>query len=562
MKLSCILNFCVTTWPHRLRLLWYMISLIVLLIIGRLIFLQGINRYFLQHESEQRVIRYETIFASRGMITDRHGQALAVSTPVHSVWSNLTKLYDTPVDQIEQLAHILKIPCSMLLTLIQKKKQATFYYLKRHITPDMMQEIEKLNISGLYFQREYKRYYPSGAMMSPVLGLTNIDDHGQSGLEWQYHDQLLGINGQNRFLKDLHGHSIEEPEMIHSAIPGHPLTLSIDLRLQYFSYRALAEAMHKIQADSALLIMMNPNNGEILAMANYPSFNPNNRLDYSPVTARNRIITDQFEPGSIMKLVTLSAALLSKQFTLDTLIDTRPGFMMVDGHLVKDVSKNGIIPMQDVLIKSSNVGATKIAFKVGQNVLIDLFNRLGFGGPTGIDFPGEAWGHVPYMYPALKNIELSNLAYGYHMSATPLQLIRAFSAIANGGFLYPATLIKCNKIIQGERVLPKWIADSVRQVAEKVVSKGTGRRAQIPGYRIAGKTGTAHQISEKGYDKKKYFSSFIGMLPADNPQLITLICFTGVRKGTYYGGALAGPVFAEVMSQTVRILGIPPCSDL
>lgn len=546
--------------PKRFVFIISLISLFIVIILVRLIYLQFIDSSFLQNEGDRRVVRYDTVFANRGVITDRNNQALAVSTPVMAVWSNSKMLSLDDPDQLAQLAILLNMSYEDLLLLIETKKNAPFFYIKRQLTPSIGNEIAKLKIPGIYLQREYKRYYPSGEIISPVLGMTNIDDYGQFGLELQHNSWLSGKQGQHKFIKDLLGHTIEQPEIISSAMPGHTLTLSIDLRLQYIAYRALCDAITKNEAESASIIMMNPQNGEILAMANYPSFNPNNRSDYSHSSAKNRAIVDQFEPGSIMKLATLSAALLSGRFTLETQIDTTPGSMCIDGHIVKDVSKHGIISVADVLIKSSNIGATKIAFEIGQNAMIDILHRLGFSQPTGVGFPGEALGTVPYMFPLLKKIELSNLSYGYHASSTPLQLLRAFSVIANGGVLYPATLIKRHKPLKGERVLPEWIADSVRQVAEKVVSQGTGRRAQVPGYTVAGKTGTAHKISEQGYDKKKYIASFLGMMPAQKPELIALVLFNGIRKGSYYGGVVAAPVFAQVMGQAARILGLQEVS--
>ena len=533
-----------------------LISLLIVSVLCRLVYLQVINRPFLKNQGDQRSVRALTVPANRGVVFDRNGLALAVSTPVISIWANPGELIRER-DRWAQLASLLSMDSTALARRLETGKSLDFMYLKRQMIPDEAQRILDKKIPGVYSIREYRRYYPMGAVTAQLVGMTNIDHLGQSGLELTYNRWLSGRPGKQRIIHDLHGHMIDKAEVIKSAVPGRPLYLSIDSRLQYLAYRALVETVDKHQATSGSIVMMNAHNGEVLAMVNLPSFNPNNRQKYTPSAARNRAVSDQYEPGSTIKAFTVAAALDSGFFTPQTLIDTAPGRMTVQGYTVRDDKNHGKLDVASVLTKSSNIGVSKMAFAIGQPALTQTLRSFGFGQPAGIAFPGEALGSVP-SGKRISKIGLANLAFGYHLSLTPLQLVRAYTALASGGVLYPASLIKLNAQPPGERIISEKVSLELMGMLKTVITKGTGRKAKVSGYTVAGKTGTSHKAGENGYKKNSYYSSFVGVVPADNPEIVMLVILDSVTKGSYFGGTVAGPVFSRVAGESLRVLGVPP----
>ena len=533
-----------------------LIAITALVIVSRLFYLQVIHRHFLQSQGNQRSVRLINIPAHRGIIFDRNGHALAVSTPVTSIWANPSELMEEK-GRWSELAELLDISYKSLAKRLKANATLSFMYLKRQMVPKAAQKILDKQIPGVHGIREYRRYYPAGAVTAQLVGMTNIDDKGQSGIELTYNHWLSGKSGKERVIRDLYGHSIDKAKIVNSAEPGKPVYLSIDLRLQYLAYRELVHALSRHEASSGTIVMMDARTGEVLAMVNAPSFNPNNRKDYTPSAARNRAVTDQYEPGSTIKAFTVTAALESGLFTPSTPIDTSPGWMMVDGYTIKDDLDLGKLDVTGVLTKSSNIGASKMAFAIGQQALVKVLGEFGFGQSTGIAFPGEALGYVPFG-KKLSKVGLSNLSFGYHISVTPLQLTRAYTALADGGVLYPASLLKLNHSPEGQRIVSQSTASKVVNMLKTVVTKGTGRKAQVAGYTVAGKTGTSHKVGESGYRKDSYYSSFIGMVPADNPRIVMLVMLNNVKKGSYFGGSSAGPVFSKVAGEALRILGVPP----
>ncbi len=541
-------------WRYRgVKLL---IVFVVLIVCFRLGYLQVINRHFLQNQGDQRSVRLIKIPAHRGIIFDRNGKALAVSTPVMTVWVNPKELLNTK-NKLAELALLLGTNEQSLVKRLKDNEHLDFLYLKRQLAPGETKKIMALKIPGVHSIREYKRYYPSGPLVAQIIGMTNIDNQGQSGIELTYNKWLAGHRGKERIIRDLYGHAIDKAEIVKSSEPGKPIYLSIDLRLQYLAYQALAQTVEKHQASSGSIVMVNPSNGEVLAMVNIPSFNPNNRKHYIAEDARNRAVTDQYEPGSTIKALTVTAALASGKFTPTTPIDTTPGRMIINGYTVKDDRNLGKLDVTGVITRSSNIGATKMAFAIGQRALTHVLRAFGLGSPTGVTFPGEAFGMVPSA-KRLSQIGLSNLAFGYHISVTPLQLVRAYAAIANGGVLHDVSLLKLNQQPEGHRVVSQKIADEVVDMLETVVDKGTGRKAKIAGYSVGGKTGTSHRASAEGYKKDSYYSSFIGFVPLHKPKLVMLVMLNDVKKGSYFGGTVAGPVFAKVASEALRIMGVSP----
>lgn len=534
----------------------FIILFVIFLILSRIFYLQITNRHFLQYQGDQRSVRLVSKPAYRGIIFDRNGTALAVSTPVVSVWANPGELI-TAKDRWSELASLLKIKKAILLKKLKASSHLDFIYLKRHLALEVAQKILDKKIYGVYGIREFHRYYPAAAVTAQLIGMTNIDDQGQSGLELMYNDWLSGTPGKERVVRDLLGHAIDKTECVKSADPGKPLYLSIDLRLQYLAYRELLQTVEKYDASSGTIVMMEPNSGEVLAMVTFPSFNSNNRSEYSPQAARNRTITDQYEPGSTMKAFTIASALNSTLFTPQTTIDTSPGWMLVNGYTIKDTRNFGQLNTQEVLIRSSNIGASKIAFAIGQQRLVDMLGDFGFGKLTGVNFPGEMPGYVPFK-KKLSKVGLSNLSFGYHISATPLQMVRGYSGLASGGILPTASLLKQDDSVKKSRVISYKNAQDIVDMLKQAVERGTGKKAQITGYTVAGKTGTSHKAGIGGYNKKSYYSSFIGIVPASAPKLVMLVMFNNVKKGSYYGGQVAGPVFSRVAGTALRLLGIPP----
>lgn len=546
-------------WRVYLVILFLIIALSGLL--WRLIQLNLIDRHFLLQQSDSRILRNIDMPAHRGMITDRLGIVLALSTPVYSVWVN-PKDFQASSQQLIALSHELNLPVSFIDARTNPDSKKGFIYLKRQNPPSVMQYIQAMHIPGLHFQMEYQRFYPEGEVIAHVLGITNVDDQGQEGLELAYNDWLSGTPGKKEVLKDRMGHVIAEIALKKKSQQGRNITLSIDHRIQYIAYRALKESVEEFHAKAGSIVVLNAKTGEILAMANLPSYNPNDRTVEQGGDFRNRAVTDSFEPGSTMKPFTIALALESGQYTPASLIDTNPGYLRVGGYTIRDDQKdNGVINLQRIIQISSNIGAAKILLTLPPKKLWDLLRRLGFGQRTSSGFPGESTGRL-IDHAVWYKSDVATLAYGYGIAVTTLQLARAYAILADNGVRHPVSFLKLETTPAGKQVIPKKVAKEVDAMLESVVmgktSEGaTGALAGVPGYSVAGKTGTAYIAHAHGYDKKKYNSDFVGFAPVSNPQLVIAVMLRD-PQGKHFGGEVAAPVFSKVMTGSLRILNIPP----
>jgi cell division protein FtsI (penicillin-binding protein 3) len=510
---------------------------------------------FLQEQGEMRYLRTIKVNASRGMITDRNGEPLAISTPVKSVAAN-PKILKADNQTIGALASTLNLNPDRLRRLLSSER--SFVYLKRRINPDLAQQVDALELDGIDLLSEYRRFYPSGEVMSHIVGFSNIDDQGQEGIELAYNEWLGGEPGAKRVIKDGKGRVVDQVENIHSPSPGKDLMLSIDRRLQFLAYRELKAAVSKHKARSGSAVILDSRSGEILAMVNSPSYNPNALRGRRSNSLRNRAVTDVFEPGSTIKPFTVAAAVELGRLSSDTPIDVSPGQMKVGRYLVRDNRNYGMIDVATVLRKSSNVGASKIALSMQPETLWRLYSNLGFGESTYSQFPGESSGRLPH-FSDWSSFEQATLSFGYGLSATPLQLARAYAVLANDGVRLPVSLLKLETPQEGVRVLRKRSARTVIKMLEAVVSsEGTAPQAAVPGYRVAGKTGTAKKSVAGGYAEDRYLSLFVGMAPASDPRLVMAVFIDEPKGKEYYGGLVAGPVFSKVMSGALRLLNIPP----
>ncbi|OGT35106.1 MAG: cell division protein [Gammaproteobacteria bacterium RIFCSPHIGHO2_12_FULL_37_14] len=541
---------------------YLVIAIIIIATIGlmwRVFDLTILNQHFLRQQGDERILRLVKTPAFRGMIVDRNGSPLAVSTTVYSVWMNPQEFTPTKKDLIS-LQNLLKIQAKLISSLYQRNqaKKREFVYIKRSLSPDLAKQIKALHIPGIYLQQDYRRYYPEGEVVAQVVGFTNIDDQGQEGIELAYNLWLSGKSGKKWVIKDRLGRMISEIQTIHEQKPGNNLVLSVDRRLQYLAYRELLKGILENQASSGSAIILDVKTGEILAMVNQPSFNPNSRDVYNRNSFRNRAVTDIFEPGSTIKAFSVASALDSGHFHPDTVIDTYPGWLRVGRNVVMDEHNNGPLTVTQILQKSSNVGVTKIVLSLPPDHLWSVLHRVGFGEITGVGFPGEQGG-VLVKHQPWGAFTLATLSWGYGISVTTLQLARAYAVIANGGLKLPVSLLRVEQPPAGEQVMDKKIAKQLVSLLESVVTKGgTGELASVPGYRVAGKTGTAKLVGQQGYQKHKYVSSFVGMAPASQPQLVVAVVIHDPQGKNYHGGQVSGPVFEKIMEGTLRMLDIPP----
>ena len=541
----------------RFYALWFLLSVVLVGLLWRLIDLNILNRFFLLRQSKMRIFRIVNIPAYRGMITDRLGVPLAISTPVYSVWISPKLFKATPI-QLKVLTHLLHLPISFIEKIEKKYSDRQFVYLKRGNPLFIAQKIRMLKISGVFFQREYRRYYPEGEISSHVVGFTNIDDQGQEGLELAYNQWLGGVSGKMEVLKDRLGYVIADVAVLKKPIQGHDLNLSIDHRIQYLAYHALKATVANYHAKSGSVVVLDVKTREILAMVNQPSYNPNSRTNDHYSCYRNRAVTDMFEPGSVNKPFTIALALESGRYKSDTQIDTNPGWMKIGGYRIHDDLNYGVVTLTQLLQKSSNIAAAKILLSLTPQYYYALIHDFGFGQRTSSGFPGESSGAlIPYetWVPSV----VATLAYGYGLAVTTLQLAQGYAVLADGGIKKSVTFIKVNQSPQkGVRVLPTIVARTVIKMLETVVQKGgTGTRAQVYGYRIAGKTGTAYIAGPNGYFKHHYVSSFVGIAPANEPCLVVAVIIRD-PKGQHFGGIVAAPLFSKIMSDALRVLGVCP----
>jgi cell division protein FtsI (penicillin-binding protein 3) len=523
----------------------------------RLADIQVMNSDFLRDQGDARHVRKVPVVAHRGMILDRHGEPLAISTPVHSIWLNPQVLSDEH-PKLKQLAKVVGIDSNKIKEKITRNKTREFVYLKRRVSPELAQKVKALAINGVELQREYKRYYPTGEVASHIVGFTNVDDAGQEGLELAYNSLLSGVPGLQKMIRDSRGNYVEGGELLKANKSGQNISLSIDLRLQYLTYQALKSAVQTYQARSGSAVILDVQTGEVLAMVNQPSFNPNNRRGLKSSDFRNRAVTDVFEPGSTVKPFTVAGGLKEGYVDLDTIIDTRPGMMKVSGHTIKDFRNYGQIDLATLIQKSSNVAASKIALEMQPSELWQSFAQFGLGGDTGSYFPGEVYGYLPDPQ-SWRKLDRATLAYGYGLATTPLQLARAYTVLGNGGVLKPVSFTKVDEEPEGRRVYSSDITKQLLSMMESVVQTGgTAQKAAVVNYRVAGKTGTIKKATAGGYEDHRYLSSFAGVIPASNPRLAMVVVVNDPQGEEYYGGLVAAPVFSQVMTGAMRLLNIAP----
>lgn len=532
------------------------LGLAALSLVIRAFWLQILDKDFLQSQGDARAVRTIPIPAHRGMITDRFGEPLAVSAPVDSVWANPKELLKD-INRLPELAKILNTAPLELKKLVEARKEKEFMYLARRIHPEIARAVMNLGLSGVALQRDYRRFYPSGEVTGQILGFTDIDDVGQEGLERGMDKELRGIPGAQRVIKDRLGRTVEIFEHVSEPRPGKDVRLSIDLRIQYLAYRALQEQVDKFRAKAGTIVIIDIRTGEILAMVGLPNFNPN-APERDPARYRNRAVVDTFEPGSTMKVFTITAALESGRYKPETPIDTNPGSFTVGSKTITDVHPCGLIDVARVVQKSSNVGAAKIALSMPEEKLWSIFTRVGFGRLTGSGFPGEVGGYLAN-YSHWKKIEHATMSYGYGISVTTLQLTHAYAVLADG-INRPATFIAQDQAVAGDRVIDERISKQLRSIMELVVGQGgTATKARVPGYMVGGKTGTAIKRSAHGgYLDKHYLSLFVGVVPTTNPRLAMGIVIDEPTQGAYYGGEVAAPAFATVMNGGLRLMDIAP----
>jgi cell division protein FtsI (penicillin-binding protein 3) len=532
-------------------------------LIARAIELQLLDHGFLAKQGDDRSMRVVKIVAHRGAITDRNGEPLAVSTPVDSVWVNPQELKDN-IDELPRLAKALKEDQQWLARRITSNLDREFLYLVRHLPPEQAAYIKSLGIPGVYLQREYRRYYPAGEVAAHVLGFTTVDDKGQEGLELSFDQLLNGEDGAKRVIQDMYGHYVENVESISAPRPGLDLTTSIDLRIQYLAYRELKGAMQEYRAKAGSVIVVDVDTGEVLAMVNQPSYNPNDREQLKPELYRNRAATDIFEPGSSVKPFIMAAALASGQYRPDSVVDTSPGFFKVGNKIEEDEHNLGVIDLATILAKSSNVGTAKVALSLKPEEIWRTLSSLGLGQVTGSNFPGESAGTLT-SYSHWRPVGIATLSHGYGLSVTPLQLAHAYATLGAGGIRRPISFERVNGPVSGERVMDPKVARELIQLMEQVVEKGgTATRASLIGYRVSGKTGTAFKSIAGGYSTDRIMAVFAGLVPASHPKLATVVVIDEPSRDTHEGGTLAqggtvaAPVFASVMSGALRLMDIPP----
>jgi cell division protein FtsI (penicillin-binding protein 3) len=524
----------------------------------RAVYLQVLDREFLQDKGDLQHIGIVDVPAYRGQIKDRNGNPLAISTPVQSIWMNMRQIKEADREKVAQMGKILSISDKDLQAFLKKEAGKRFVYLKRQINPDLAEKVKDLEITGVYFEKAFKRYYPAGATSGHLLGFTNIDDVGQEGMEYGYEHILRGKPGKKRVIKDGKGHIIKDVENIQDAVPGQDLNLTIDERIQYLAYRELQAAVVKHKAHSASLVVLDAKNGDVLASVSQPAFNPNNRKELRSNRYRNRALVDSFEPGSTVKPFVVAAALDGNYVNPNAMIETH-GVYHLGRNVVKDIHNYGTMDLTLVLQKSSNIAVTKIAMSMPPEHFWNVYNNLGFGNSAGVGFPGEASGSL-LDYQGWHEFDQAILSFGYGVSTSILQLARAYTALADNGVVHSVSLLKRDEDPDAKQVFKPKTAQTVRNMLERVISKeGTAYQARVEGYRVAGKTGTVKKAAASGgYTHDKYLSVFVGMAPASNPRFVIAVVVDEPSTGQYYGGLVAAPAFSNVMAGILRIYGVEP----
>ncbi|OZO03622.1 cell division protein [Pseudomonas sp. IB20] len=548
-------------YPWRFRLMLGLLALMVGAIAWRIIDLQVIDRDFLIGEGNARSMRHIPIPAHRGLITDRNGEPLAVSTPVTTLWANAKEL-QVAKDKWPALAAALGQDPKALSERLEAQANKEFIYLVRGLTPEQGQQVLDLKVPGVYGIEEFRRFYPAGETTAHMVGFTDIDDHGREGVELAYDEWLAGVPGKRQVIKDRRGRLIKDVQVTKNAKAGKPLALSIDLRLQYLANRELRNAIIENGAKAGSLVIMDVKTGEILAMVNQPTYNPNNRRNLQPAMMRNRAMIDVFEPGSTMKAISMSAALETGRWKPSDKVEVYPGTLQLGKYTIRDVSRTEgpVLDLTGILINSSNVGMSKVAFDIGGETIYHLAQKIGLGQPTGLDFPGERVGNLPN-YREWKKAETATLSYGYGLSVTAIQLAHAFSVLANNGRMVPLSLIHVDEAPKATQVIPENVAKTIQGMLQQVIEAPRGVfRAQVPAYHVAGKSGTARKTSvgTKGYAENSYRSLFAGFGPMSDPRYAIVVVIDEPSKAGYFGGLVSAPVFSKVMSGTLRLMNITP----
>ncbi|MDP3878085.1 MAG: penicillin-binding transpeptidase domain-containing protein [Methylobacter sp.] len=544
-------------FSSRRRLVVIFIMACMAILVGRALDLQVLNKQFLKDQGDMRHVSDMSISAYRGMIKDRNGAPLAISTPVESIWMNPREVDPTKNNEFGQMEKLLNLPKGKITELVKADTHRQFAYIARQVSPVLADKLKTLKLAGIYFEREFKRFYPAGEVSAHLIGFTDIDDVGQAGFEAGYEKLLKGIPGSKRVIRDGQRRIIEDVENIKEPVAGRNLELSIDQRIQYLAYRELQLAFNQHKAKSAALVVLDAKSGEILAAVNQPSFNPNTRKSLKESLYRNRALTDVFEPGSTVKPFVVAAALDGGYIKPNDMFETH-GILAVGRHLVKDVHNYGTLDLTGVLKKSSNVAVSEMALKMPPEYFWGIYNKLGFGVAAGSGFPGEANGSL-LDYQRWHDFDRATLSFGYGLSTSALQLARAYTALADNGILHSVSVLKRDEDVDQQRVFSAKTAKRVRAMMETVLMKdGTAYEARVDGYSAAGKTGTVKKAGAGGYVEKSYFSVFAGLAPAKNPRLIVVVMIDEPSAGQYYGGIVSAPVFSKVMAGALRVLEVAP----
>ncbi|MGY4492519.1 cell division protein FtsI (penicillin-binding protein 3) [Pseudomonas sp. TE3610] len=548
-------------YPWRFRVVVALLGIMVGAIVWRIVDLQVIDHDFLKGQGDARSVRHIPIPAHRGLITDRNGEPLAVSTPVTTLWAN-PKEMQADKNKWPALAAALGQDPKELSARLDAQATKEFIYLVRGLTPEQGQTVLDLKVPGVYGIEEFRRFYPAGDVTAHMVGFTDLDDHGREGVELAYEDWLAGVPGKRQVIKDRRGRLIKDVQVTKNAKAGKTLTLSIDLRLQYLASRELRNAIVENEAKAGSMVIMDVKTGEVLAMVNQPTYNPNNRKTMFPASMRNRAITDVFEPGSTMKPISMSAALETGRWKPTDKVEVYPGSLQIGRYTIKDVTKTEgpILDLTGILINSSNVGMSKVAFDVGGENIFRAMSAVGLGQYTGLGFPGERVGNLPN-HRDWKKAETATLSYGYGLSVTALQLVHAYSAIANDGEIVPLSILKVDGKPQATRVMPEQVAKTLQGMMKEVIEDSRGvYRARVPGYHVAGKSGTARKatIGSRGYTENAYRSLFAGFGPLSDPRYAIVVVIDEPSKAGYFGGLVSAPVFSKVMSGTLRLMNVTP----
>ncbi|WP_172959815.1 MULTISPECIES: peptidoglycan D,D-transpeptidase FtsI family protein [Pseudomonas] len=548
-------------YPWRFRVVIALLALMVGAIAWRIIDLQVVDRDFLKGQGDARSLRHIPIPAHRGLITDRNGEPLAVSTPVTTLWAN-PKEMQVARDRWPQLAAALGQNAQQLTERLTQQANKEFIYLVRGLTPEQGQQVLDLKVPGVYGMEEFRRFYPAGDVTAHMVGFTDLDDHGREGVELAYDEWLAGVPGKRQVIKDRRGRLIKDIQVTKNAKAGKTLALSIDLRLQYLATRELRNAIAEQEAKAGSLVIMDVKTGEVLAMVNQPTYNPNNRRSMFPAAMRNRAIIDVFEPGSTVKPISMSAALQSGRWKPTDKVEVYPGSLQIGRYTIKDVSRSEgpILDLTGILINSSNVGMSKIAFDIGGEAIYRVMSQVGLGQYTGLGFPGERVGNLPN-HREWRKAETATLSYGYGLSVTALQLVHAYAAIANDGKMVPLSILKVDKAPEAVQAIPADTAETVQTMLQQVIEAPRGVfRAQVPFYHVGGKSGTARKatVGSKGYTENAYRSLFAGFGPMSDPRYAIVVVIDEPSKGGYFGGLVSAPVFSKVMSGTLRLMNVPP----